>query len=117
MNTYVFNQAGQCTCVANIALDLEGFSNGLTGVHSELDFQASEIYYDGEIKPINQFDLAVTTNLVTGIPIGTKAFIGNDMQVVDDGSLELEVDFKSVVTAVLIHPQYETISVEVSCEV
>lgn len=117
MNTYVFNQAGECTCAANVALDLESLGDGLTGIHSELTYKASEIYYDGEIKPIKGFELAISPNLVTGIPVGTKAFIGNDMQIVDDGSLELEVTFKSIVTVVLVHPQYQTTSVEVSCEV
>jgi hypothetical protein len=117
MNTYVFNEAGECTCVANVELDLESFGDGFTGVHSESTYKASEIYYDGEIRPIKSFELVISTNLVTGIPVGTKAFIGNDMQIVDDGSLELEVTFKSVVTVVLVHPQYQTTSVEVSCEI
>lgn len=117
MNTYVFNQAGECTCAANVELDLESLGDGLTGIHSELTYKASEIYYDGEIKPIKSFELIISPNLVTGIPVGTKAFIENDMQIVDDGSLEIEVMFKSVVTVVLVHPQYQTTSVEVSCEV
>jgi hypothetical protein len=117
MNTYVFNQAGECTCVANVELNLESFSEGLIGIHSELTYKSSEIYYDGEIKPIKSFELVISTNLVTGIPVGTKAFIGNDMQIVDDGSLELEVTFKSVVNVVLVHPQYQTTSLEVFCEI
>lgn len=117
MNTYVFDQSGRCTCAANTALSLENLDEGLTGVHSESVYDPNGIYFDGTIKPRKQFDLVVSTNLVTGLPVGTEVFIDGVREVVDDGSLELEVMFNSVVMAVLIHPHYETMSVEVTCEV
>lgn len=117
MNTYIFDSSGRCTCAANTELPLENLDAGLTGIHSESFYNPNEIYFDGTIKPIKQFDLVVSTNLVTGLPIGTEVFIDGVREVVDDGSLELEVMFNSVVRVVLIHPHYETTSVEVTCEV
>lgn len=117
MNTYVFDQSGRCTCTANIAMPLDDLNDGLIGIHSEAVYDPAEIYFDGEIRPVKQFDLVASTNLVTGLPVGTEVFIESSRQVVDDGSLELEVTFNNVVTAVLIHPHYETRTVEVPCEV
>ena len=117
MKTYIFDQSGRCTCAANSELPLDNLEDGLVGVHSESFYNPNAIYYDGEIKFTQPFNVNVSTNLITGIPAGTDAFIDGNRQVVDDGSLELEVAFNSTVHVVLIHPHYQTIGLEVTCEV
>lgn len=84
-------------------------------------FDGSLFYIDlsGEPTPVSrkQFaeEITVSTNTVTGVPVGTQAFCYNTMQVVDDGVITLEVDVMEVVTIKLLHPHYFPMQLEVSC--
>lgn len=116
MNTFYFNPDGKCILQANAELDIDDLPAGIIGIHSELEASANEVYYDGEIKPVMNFSLVIATNQISNIPIGTTAIIGDSSEIVNDGILDLEVSYNSIVTVTLTHPHYYSETVEVSCE-
>lgn len=78
----------------------------------------NSIWYDGaEVQPKTPFEVQVSPNTVSGIPAGTEAVLTSSVVVVDDGTLELEVDYAQTVRVTLLHPRHYETSVGVPCEV
>lgn len=116
MNTYFFDSTGKCTCAANTEVSAE---DGQIVVHSEETYAPKDVYYDfaeGMMLLTKQFDVTITTNTVSNVPIGTTVFQGSDSAICDDGAIELAVQYPSTVTLVLMHPAYVDKIVEVPCE-
>lgn len=116
MNTYIFNQDGRCICAANSELPSDDVPAGATAVHSEISYRPDDIYFDNGICPIKEFAVTVASNRVANIPAGTRAMVGAASEIVNDGILELDVNYPTIVRVVLDHPHYRMKAVEVPCE-
>jgi hypothetical protein len=82
---------------------------------------ANMVFYDTTkqvVRGKQPFFVGVKPNLVTGIPVGTTALVGASATpvVIEDGTLELEVDYAETVNVTLVHPHYVTRILEVACE-
>lgn len=68
-------------------------------------------------QPLHDFDITISPNRIDGLPVGTKALVGyTDAHIIDDGDLEIDVEYDEVVPVWLIHPLYSDLHVEVPCE-
>lgn len=116
MNTYVFDATGRCICAANYEVD---GGDAPAVVHSDVNYAPEDIYYDfttGEIAATGEFDVTVSTNTVTGLPVGTTVYFGQGEEVVDDGEITLSVSLPDTVSLLLSHPAYHNQIVQVPCE-
>lgn len=116
MNTFVFDEAGECVCVINEQMPYEG----KTLVYREDYFSPNLVWYDhaaGEMKFKSPMQLTITTNTITGIPVGATVAIWTQSVVVEDGEFHIEVSLPQTVRVLLSHIQYQTTEVEVPCEV
>lgn len=116
MNTFVFDESGECVCVINEEMSYEG----KTVVHREENYSPNDVWYDhlaGEMKFKREMPLVIAANTITGIPVGTSVAIGSQWLVVNDGEFHIEVTMPQSVRVVLTHVQYRLTEVEVPCEV
>lgn len=116
MNTFVFDETGECVCVINEEMAYEG----KTLVYREDHFSPNLVWYDhaeGKMKFKAPMELTITPNTITGIPVGTSVAVGTQWSVVDDGEFHIEVSLPQTVRVVLSHIQYQLTEVEVPCEV
>lgn len=117
MNTLFFNSQGKCVLVINMEQSLIN-DLGLIGKHSAEYSNPEDCYLEDDIiKPINSFSEIISPNTVSNLPPGTTVILAPDSVLVDDGTLELEVDYPTTITAKLTHPHYKDKVIEVSCEV
>ncbi len=71
----------------------------------------------GEAAALEPMAVAVSQNLVSGIPAGTKARVGINTvpELIDDGTLELEAEYPELVDVTLTHPLYLPWEGQVPC--
>jgi hypothetical protein len=79
------------------------------------DSKDTNIYYDGEVKQQQPFELTKEKNKLSGIPKGTLAYMNDEVETIDDGEIDFEVNFQGTIRVYLVNPQYlaEDVSVEV----
>lgn len=81
------------------------------------DATANNIYLDTALQKVEfkqAFPIAVSRNLVTGIPAGTEATFYGEPEIVNDGAIEFEADVEETLQITLEHPHfiYQVIAVE-----
>lgn len=117
-----FDATGCCTRVVDGPLaDQQQTENDVYKAELPVIRDASLIFFDIPrmiVRGREPFRARVTPNLVSGLPVGTIALVGLEgtpVQV-DDGTLELDVDYAETVHVVLTHVQHLPKEVEVPCE-
>jgi hypothetical protein len=116
MNTVAFDADGRCLFVLNDYLET---TDAAFVVHTEETVNPNQVWYDAvtqTIKPRLPLPNGVQPNEVIGLPAGTTAYVGTEQMLVDDGVLELEVEYPQTVKVVLTHVRYLDAEVEVPCE-
>jgi hypothetical protein len=120
MNTLAFGADGRCMCAVNDFIESENFPEAAIVLHTEQTLTANQVWYDiaNEVLVLRRpIQVGVSPNMVVGVPAGTTAIVGTDEIPVDDGSIELEVDYPQTVKLVLLNPRFLDTVVEVPCEV
>lgn len=111
-----FDSSGCCTGVVNSDLDRGAPDSGYL-FKSSTPVDPNLVYSDGVyILQKSNMTLEVSSNVISGIPEGSTAYIGMDTYTVAGGSIELEVDFPSTVLVILEHVMYLTKEILVQCE-
>lgn len=119
MTTLVFNADGSCACAVNDDIPACDFPEAAKVLHVQMPITANEVWYDhtnGQMIFRKPFVTKVETNKVSMLPVGTRVTVGDAEVVVDDGVLDLEVDYPQAVKVLLRHPRWLDTEVEVPCE-
>lgn len=117
--TLVFDADGSCTCAVNDDVLKSDFPGAAKVLYVSLPITANEVWYDhanGQMLFRKPFVTKVEANKLSMLPVGTRATVGNVEVVVDDGVLDLEVDYPQAVKVLLRHPRWLDTEVEVPCE-
>lgn len=61
----------------------------------------------------SEMPLTIQRNLITGIPLGARAIINGEMDIVEDGEIVFVADVEGVTSVDLSHPNYVRAMVEV----
>lgn len=120
MTTLVFKANGACGLAVDDDLPESDFPDAAKVLYVPYPISANEVWYDFSHQAMlfrRPFDVGISPNTVTGLPVGTRAVVKGAEIVVDDGSLELDVDYPETVRVLLIHPSNLDTWVEVPCEV
>lgn len=116
----VFDQNGRCKYVLDGDPSTVDLSSEAAIVYLSEQIDPNTVWYDhvtGRMEHRSPFRVRVSTNKIEGIPSGTVVHIGADSAVIDEGVLELEVDYPQAVYALLMHVKHTDAYVEVPCEV
>lgn len=117
MNTVAFDASGRCLFVVNAELSVP---DAAAVVHTNSIVDVNAVWYDHEnqaMRTRTPIPHAVATNQVSGLPVGTTVYVGNEQVVVDDGAIDFDVAFSQQLRVVLTHVRYIDTTVEVPCEV
>jgi hypothetical protein len=117
MNTAAFDAEGRCLFVLNDYIEAP---EAAAVVHTEESVNPNLVWYDFEtsaIKYRGPLPYEVAANTITGLPPGTTAHVGDSCTVVNDGVLELEVEYAQDVRVLLTHVRHLDVEIEVPCEI
>lgn len=117
MNTVAFDSDGRCVWVVNAELSA---ADAAAVVYTESSVDPNTVWYDHSdqtMKTRTPCPHAITTNQVTGLPVGTVVYVGDEQVTVDDGAIEFDVAYAQQLRVVLSHVRHTDIIVEVPCEV
>jgi hypothetical protein len=115
-----FDEQGRCKYVCNGAEGAADLSAepAIAEVVDATD--PNSIWFDFESSKVmarTQFPVSVSTNKIDRIPVGTAVYVGSESMVVNEGSIEFDVEYPQTVRAVLMHVRHMDKTVEVPCEV
>jgi hypothetical protein len=117
MNTIAFDSDGRCLWVLNAEIPAP---DAAAVVYTESLVDANAVWYDHSgqaMKTRTTCPHAVTTNQISGLPVGTTVYVGNERVAVDDGAIEFDVAYAQQLRVVLSHVRHLDTVVEVPCEV
>ncbi len=120
MNTYAFDERGYCIGAINDHVELADFPSAQYIKHAAPLFQADTLWLDVERNQLMfraPLPAKVSANKISSLPPGTVAIVSGVSVEVDDGTLELEVEYPASVMVILTHLKYLEKIVEVPCEV
>lgn len=115
-----FDSAGRCVFAVNDEIQGEQLSQYAAVVRIDGYVDPNTVWYDvenGRMGFRRAFTPTVMTNAISGLPPGTTALVREDLVQVDDGTLELEVDYPEVIPVTLMNVRFLDTTVEVPCEV
>jgi hypothetical protein len=116
----VFDENGRCKYVLDGNTDSADVGNEPAVVYMEEAVDPNTVWYDhssGKMLPRTPFRVSITNNKIERVPSGTVIYIGSDSAVVNEGSIEFEVDYAQTVVATMMHVRHLNKVVEVRCEV
>ena len=119
MTTLAFASDGRCICSVNVPVAAVHFTDAAKVIEIDKPISANEVWYDLRQNTLTFRKLAKVTlrkNRVLGLPEGTIALVNGETVLVDDGSLEIEVEYNQVISVVLMNPRFLDTTVEVDCE-
>lgn len=118
MNTAYFRADGGCIGISESENSILEIAGAVHVVPVEVGVSPNSIWCDesGLVHPKNEFEVVISTNAVSNIPVGTRAHLPNQSIDVEDGVLEFEVNMPTTMMVILEHPHYMTKSIEVPCE-
>lgn len=116
----VFDQDGRCKYVLDGDPESIDVSSEAAVVYMDQPVDPNSVWYShatGLMQNRSPFRVLVSTNKIEGIPAGTTVHVGSEAVVVDEGSIEFEVDYPQTVKALLMHVRHTDTEMEVPCEV
>jgi hypothetical protein len=119
MTVLVFDTTGRCTMAIEGDIANEQLAEYPAVVRISGHVNPDSVWYDFENNRMGyrrHFVPTISTNLVSNLPVGTKALVKGEWVEVNDGSLELEVDYSELVSVVLTHVRLLNMTVRVPCE-
>jgi hypothetical protein len=120
MNSYIFNSAGRCICTVNAPVEQSEYPEASKIVQMEAKFDPELVWFDFEdqqLKFKTPIRPLISINKLSRIPVGTIAVCNGQEFTVEDGDLDLEVDYPQTLKVFLRHPNFLSTAVEVPCEV
>lgn len=117
MNTVAFDASGRCLFVVNAELSAP---DAAAVIYTDSAVDPNSVWYDHEnqsMRTRTPVPCTVATNQVSGLPIGTTVYVGNEQIVVEDGSIDFDVAYSQQLRVVLTHVKHIDTVVEVPCEV
>lgn len=115
-----FDSTGRCVFAVNDEIQGEQLSQYAAVVRIDGAVDPNTVWYDvenGRMGFRRAFKPTVMTNAISGLPPGTTALVREELVQVDDGTLELEVDYSEVIPVTLMNVRFLNTTVEVPCEV
>lgn len=115
----VFNADGRCKYVLDGNPEAVDSSSEAAVVYMDEKLDPNTVWYDhaaSKMIPRTPFRISVSPNKIENIPAGTVAHVGSDSLVVNEGAIELEVDYAQKVIVTLLHVRHLDAVVEVHCE-
>lgn len=115
-----FDSTGRCVFAVNDEIQGEQLSQYAAVVRIDGSVDPNTVWYDvenGRMGFRRAFTPTVMTNAISGLPPGTTALVREELVQVDDGTLELEVDYPEVIPVTLMNVRFLDTTVEVPCEV
>lgn len=119
MTTLAFAEDGRCICAVNVPVAAAYFTDAVKVIEVDQPLSANEVWYDLRQNMLVLRKPALFTlhkNRVTGLPEGTIALVNGETVFVEDGSLEIEVEYDQVIKVTLMNPRFLDTTVEVVCE-
>jgi hypothetical protein len=119
MTILVFEASGRCIMAIDGEMSDEQLAVYRAAVRIGGYVNPDTVWYDfdrGGMGYRREFNPVVSVNTISNLPPGTKAFVKGEYVEVDDGSLELEVDYPETIPVVLMHVRLLDKTVMVPCE-
>lgn len=115
----VFDTDGRCKYVLDGSPESVDVSSEAAVVYMDERINPNDVWYDyaaSKMLPRTPFRVSVEQNKIKNIPAGTVIYVGSELIVMNENSIEFEVDYAQTVVATLMHVRHLEKVVEVSCE-
>ncbi len=118
--TAIFDADGKCLYVVDSDRSVSDDGPETYAVQIESKINPNDVFYDTDNARMAfkaDFLPSISTSTIQNLPEGTQVTLSDGTSfLVDDGSIEFEVEFPETIHVILEHIRYRTKHVEVNCE-
>lgn len=115
----VFDTDGRCKYVLDGSPESVDVSSEAAVVYMDERINPNDVWYDhvaSKMLPRTPFRISIGQNKIERIPAGTVIYVGSESVVMNENSIEFEVDYAQTVVATLLNVRHLDRTVEVPCE-